>query len=394
MQMPVEHIMTGVSILIFSSILLSKVVSKLAVPALLVFLAIGMIAGSEGVGKIYFDDAYIAQLIGVIALAFIIFAGGFHTEWNKIRPILWKGIALSTVGVFITAITVGVFSYYLLDLSFQTCLLLGAIISSTDAAAVFSVLRSKNVNLKGTIAPLLEFESGSNDPMAVLLTVGMIKVILGADATKFTFIIFFIKQIAFGVVGGYLVGKLTVWVLQRIKLEYVGLYSVFVVSSVLITYGFIASIGGSGFLAVYVAGIMMSRAVFPYKAELKHFHDAIAWLMQIVMFVILGLLVFPSQLIGVIIPGLTIALFLMFVGRTMSVFTTLPFFRVPFSEEVLISWTGLRGAVPIVVATFPLMAEVPHAQFLFNIVFFIVLTSVLLQGTTITPLARFLKLNE
>lgn len=389
-----EYILSGTAILLILSILLSKLMSRFAIPALLVFLAIGMLAGSEGIGGLYFDNAWVAQFIGVVALAFIIFAGGFHTSWHSIKPILSKGIILSTLGVFITATLTGIFSYYVLNLPFMTCMLLGSIICSTDAAAVFSVLNSKNVNLKGYLSPLLEFESGSNDPMAVLLTIGCIQVILGADASKASFIIFFVKQLAFGTIAGYLMGRLTIIVMEKLKLEYEGLYPVFVIALVLITYGGTALIGGSGFLAVYIMGILMGKARFKHKKELMDFHDAAAWLMQIIMFLMLGLLVFPSQLVPVIIPGLIISGFLMFVARPISVLLPLGFSKMKFRELILTSWVGLRGSVPIVLATFPLMSKVLHAEKIFNLIFFIVLTSVIIQGTSIPIVAKWLKLDE
>jgi len=393
MEYSIEFIISAAALLLILSIVLSKLVSSLAVPALLVFLAIGMLAGSEGLGGIYFDNAWVAQFTGVLALVLIIFAGGFHTEWKNIQPILKKGSILSTIGVFITALLVGVFTHYAFDVPLLTCLLLGAIVSSTDAAAVFSVLRSKNVNLKGDLAPLLEFESASNDPMAVLLTVGVIQVTVGADAASFSFVLFFIKQLAIGAAAGFFMGKIIVIIMKKLHLEYTGLYPPLAIALVLITYGATALLEGSGFLAVYIVGLIMARNEFPHKKNLMHFHNGLAWLMQIVMFVILGLLVFPSRLKGIIVPGLAISAFLMLVARPVSVFLPLAFSKIKVREKVLISWVGLRGSVPIVLATFPLMAGVPDADIIFNVVFFIVLTSVLIQGTSIPIVAKLLKLD-
>jgi len=393
MEYSIEFIISAAALLLILSIVLSKLVSSLAVPALLVFLAIGMLAGSEGLGGIYFDNAWVAQFTGVLALVLIIFAGGFHTEWKNIQPILKKGSILSTIGVFITALLVGVFTHYAFDVPLLTCLLLGAIVSSTDAAAVFSVLRSKNVNLKGDLAPLLEFESASNDPMAVLLTVGVIQVTVGADAASFSFVLFFIKQLAIGAAAGFFMGNIIVIIMKKLHLEYTGLYPPLAIALVLITYGATALLEGSGFLAVYIVGLIMARNEFPHKKNLMHFHNGLAWLMQIVMFVILGLLVFPSRLKGIIVPGLAISAFLMLVARPVSVFLPLAFSKIKVREKVLISWVGLRGSVPIVLATFPLMAGVPDADIIFNVVFFIVLTSVLIQGTSIPIVAKLLKLD-
>ena len=394
MDQTTEYIIFAVAILLILSIALSKAVSRLALPALLVFLAIGMLAGSEGLGGIYFDNPSVAQFIGVLALSLIIFAGGFHTKWDSIRPVMWTGIALSTVGVLITALVVGTLSSYLFEMPFKYCLLLGAIVCSTDAAAVFSVLRSRKVNLKGSLAPLLEFESASNDPMAVLLTIGFIQVIMGADASSWMFVLFFIKQLVFGAVAGYLIGRIAIWLMHHFKLEYEGLYPPLLISLVLFAYSATALIGGSGFLAVYIAGIMMARSEFPRKKSLMEFHDGLAWMMQIMMFVILGLLVFPSELVKVAVPGLIISAVLMFVARPVSVFLPLVFSKsTSLRERTLISWVGLRGSVPIVLATFPLLAGVPYADVIFNVVFFIVLTSVLVQATSISFIARRLKLD-
>lgn len=393
MDHTIEYILCSVALLLILSVLISKIVSRFAVPALLVFLVIGMLAGSEGFGGIYFDNAWMAQFIGVVALIFIIFSGGFNTNWKGIQPIIKEGCILSTVGVFITALSVGLFSNYVLSLPLSTCLLLGAIISSTDAAAVFSVLRSKSVNLKGNLSPLLEFESASNDPMAVLLTIGMIQVIGGADAGKGDFILFLVKQLAIGASAGFFMGKFISVTMKRLHLEYEGLYPPLVIALVLVTYGVTAILGGSGFLAVYIAGIILGQHRFLHKESLLHFHEGLAWLMQITMFVILGLLVFPSRLVGVIKEGLIISVFLVLAARPLSVFLPLIFSKTTLREKVFVSWVGLRGSVPIVLATFPLMADVPHADKIFNMVFFIVLTSILIQGTSIPFVAKWLKVD-
>lgn len=349
-----------------------------------------MVAGSEGPGGIEFDDAWVAQLLGVIALAFIIFSGGLHSSWKSVSPVLWTGVSLSTIGVFLTAILVGLFVHYLLDFSILMALLLGAIVSSTDAAAVFSVMSSSGTKLKGSLKDLLEFESASNDPMAVILTLGFIHLLTNPEASIWSMVLLLIQQMVLGIVIGFMMGKAIVFTVNRLRLNFEGLYPVLTLALVIFTYGLTASIGGSGFLAVYIAGLILGGSDFIHKQSLTRFHDGLAWLMQITMFLILGLLVFPSRLLPIIVSGILISFFLIFIARPIGVFLSLPFGKINFKEKTFISWVGLRGAVPIILATFPLLAGVPKADILFNIVFFIVITSVLIQGTTIPLAAKLL----
>jgi cell volume regulation protein A len=393
MNIAIESILLGASVLLLISIITSRAFAKLGVPSLLLFLAIGMLAGSDGPGGIYFDDPWLAQSLGVVALVFILFAGGLDTNWASIRPVLGQGLALSTFGVFITALLVGIFATLVLGLSQLEGLLLGAIVSSTDAAAVFSVLRSKKITLKGHLKPLLELESGSNDPMAVFLTIGLIHLLQKPTAGMFTLVPMFIQQMAVGAVAGYAMGKVIVLILNRIRLEYDGLYPVLTLSLVLLTYGGTAWIGGNGFLAIYLAGLVMGNSNFIHKRSLLHFHDGLAWLMQIAMFLTLGLLVFPSRLVPVMGSSLLVAAFLMLVARPISVMASLSISKIRWPEKIMVSWVGLRGAVPIILATFPLLAGLPKAETIFNIVFFIVITSVLLQGASIPLVARWLKVD-
>jgi cell volume regulation protein A len=352
-----------------------------------------MFAGSEGPGGIEFDYPRLVQSLGVLALAFILFAGGLDTEWASVRQVVWGGVALSTLGVGLTAVLVAWFAVRILDFSVLEGLLLGSIVSSTDAAAVFAVLRSKNVSLKNPLNPLLELESGSNDPMAVFLTTGLITVVMNQGTSVMDLLPMFALQMPLGAALGWLMGKGIVLVLNKIRLEYDGLYPVLSLSLVLFTYGVTTTLGGNGFLAVYLAGLIMGNSLFVHKASLMRFHDGLAWLMQIVMFLTLGLQVFPSGIIPIIGIGLLISLFLMLIARPLSVFLTLAFSRMSLKEKTMISWVGLRGAVPIILGTFPLLAGVPKADMIFNLVFFIVLTSVLLQGTSLPLLARWLGLE-
>jgi len=392
--MNIEIILIGASLLLLISIFASKISDRFGIPALLLFLILGMLAGSDGPGGIYFDDPALAQSIGIIALILILFSGGLDTEWDKIRLVFKEGLILSTLGVLITAVVVGLFINLLLGLPMGTSLLLGAIVSSTDAAAVFSVLRSKGINLKGKIAPLLELESGSNDPMAIFLTIGLIQLIKQPDISPLSLISSFFIQMIIGAIMGYAMSWIILFLINKSKLGYDGLYPVMTLAMVFLVYGATNALGGNGFLSVYLVGIFLSRHNFIHKRSLIRFHDGIAWLMQIAMFLTLGLLVFPTRLTLILIPGLLIAICLMFIARPVSIFLALIPCRYQWREKLFISWVGLRGAVPIILATYPLLAGIPQSEMIFNVVFFVVLTSVLLQGTTIPHAARWLRVDE
>lgn len=387
---PIENILLAAAILLLLSIIASKASGRLGIPALLLFLIIGMLAGSEGPGGIYFDDPWITQLVGVAALVFILFDGGLSTEWNMIRPVLARGLALSTLGVLITAVSVGLFATFVLDFSILEGLLLGSIVSSTDAAAVFSILRSRDVQLKGKLEPLLELESGSNDPMAVFLTVGITQWILNPSGSLLDLVPLFLRQMLLGGLLGFIFGRVTAALVNRMNLGYQGLYPVLTIALVMLTYGATTSIGGNGFLAVYLAGLIMRKNDFLHRRSIMRFHEGMAWLMQIGMFLVLGLLVFPSELLPIMGIGLLISVVLILVARPLSIFLTLLPTKLGIREKALVSWVGLRGAAPIILATFPLVAGINRSDTIFNLVFFIVLTSVLLQGTTIIPVARLL----
>jgi len=393
MPIPIEYILLGVSLLVLLSVLASKVSDKFGVPALLLFLLIGMLAGAEGPGKIYFYDLWGAKSIGIIALIFILFSGGLETNWKEIKPILGPGIILSSAGVLLTTIILGCFLVFILHFSFLEGLLLGAIVSSTDATAVFSILRSRRVGLKGQLRPLLEFESGSNDPMAVFLTIGLIRVITNPAVPLVSLIPMFFLEMGIGAIVGFAMARLSIMIIERIRLEYSGLYPVLTTSLILLTYAISTVLKGNGVLAVYLAGIVLSSHDFIHKKTIRRFHEGIAWLMQIVMFLTLGLLVVPSQIIPVVKIGLLISLILMLIARPISVFLCLSPFRINLSKKAMISWVGLRGAIAIILATFPLIANIPHASMMFNLVFFVVLTSILIQGTSIPWLSKWLKVS-
>jgi cell volume regulation protein A len=381
------------ALLLLGGVLLSKTSSRFGVPGLLLFLGLGMLTGSEGLFGIEFDDVELARYVGVIALAFILFSGGLSTRWRDISPVLAPGIALASVGVLVSAVVLGLLASAILDIGRLEGMLLGGIIASTDAAAVFSILRSRGVQLTGRLRAMLELESGSNDPAAVFLTVGFIALIQDDGTTIADLAVSFVVQMSVGLVAGVLLARGAVLAINRLKLDFDGLYPVATFAFVLAVFELVTWVGGSGFLAAYVAGVTMSNASFLHKRSLIRFHDAVAWLMQIGMFVVLGLLVFPSDLLPVAGQALLVAGLLIFVARPVAALITLVPFRRPLREIGFVSWVGLRGAAPIILATFPVVAGIPNADTIFNVVFFVVLTSVLVQGTTIPLVARWLGLD-
>jgi potassium/hydrogen antiporter len=389
----IESILLIGSVLVLVSILVVRLSDNLGVPTLLLFILIGMLAGSEGPGGIYFDDAGLAQSIGIVALIFILFAGGLDTNWTEVQPVFRQAFSLATLGVLLTALAVGLFVSAVFHISLLSAMLLGAIVSSTDAAAVFSVLRSKQVSLKGQLKPLLELESGSNDPMAVFLTVGLVQLATLAESSIPGLFLGFVVQMGLGAAAGWASGKAMVLSINRIRIFHEGLYPVLALAMAVLVYSATTVIGGSGYLAVYICGMVAANGDFVQKKSLLRFFDGLAWLSQITMFLALGLLVFPSHIIPVIGIGVLASVFLMVVARPLSVFLSLSFSRVGVREKLFVAWVGLRGAVPIVLATFPLLAGIADAELIFNVVFFIVLTSALLQGWSIPLAARVLGLD-
>ena len=395
-----ENILLVGAILLFLSVLVGKTGAKFGVPALLLFLGVGMLAGSDGFG-IYFDSPQIAQFIGTVALCIILFSGGMDTHYREIKPILAPGVTLATLGVLMTTIITGLFIYslsYLLPGNFQLGLLesmlLAAVMSSTDSASVFSILRSKGISLKERLRPTLELESGSNDPMAYMLTILLIQVIeIGVIDWPHSIVLLFM-QLSIGAAAGFALGYAIVWIINRINVPNESLYPVLLFSCVFFVFAFTNLLQGNGYLAVYIAGLVVGNRKLMHKRSLTTFFDGFTWLFQIVMFLTLGLLVNPSELPAVAGVGLLVAIFMIVVSRPISVFACLlPFRRFTTRARVYISWVGLRGAVPIIFATYPLMsAEIPNARMIFNIVFFVTIVSLLVQGTTVSAMARWLGL--
>ncbi|MCF8714437.1 potassium/proton antiporter [Joostella atrarenae] len=390
MNLTIENILLVGSLLLLISILAGKTSYKFGVPTLLLFLGIGMLAGSDGIGGIHFDNPRLAQFIGVVSLNFILFSGGLDTNWKAIKPVIKEGIALSTLGVLLTAVSLGTFVYYVTDFTIYESLLLGSIVSSTDAAAVFSILRSKSLALKNNLRPTLELESGSNDPMAYVLTIAFLTLVINQDQSFLSIIPLFLQQMILGGLAGFGFGILSKLIINKVKLDFEGLYPVLVIALMFITFSATDFVGGNGFLAIYICAVYLGNQDLIHKKTILKMFDGLAWLMQIVLFLTLGLLVFPSQIIPYMGIGLLISLFLIVVARPIGVFISLMFFKMKLRRRFYISWVGLRGAVPIVFATYPLLAGVEKANMMFNIVFFISVTSIIIQGTTLSVVAKWL----
>lgn len=402
MDISTESFLLVGSVIIFTSIFVSKAGSKFGVPALLLFLIVGMFFGSDGLG-IQFYSMESAQAIGIVALSIILFSGGMDTSIAEIRPIIVPGILLATLGVILTALITGAFIYLIsgsaifsVALSFPLSILLASTMSSTDSASVFSLLRSQKMGLKNNLRPMLELESGSNDPVAYMLTIAMIGAVnSGQGISVWDIIIKFIIQLCVGALAGFAFGKLVVWVVNKIKLQNTSLYPILVLCFIFFIYSMTDLLRGNGYLAVYIAGIIVGNHRLVKKSETNTFLDGMTWLFQIIMFLLLGLLVNPHEMIEIAPFALLIAIFMILVARPVSVFLTLiPFRKISVRSKCFISWVGLRGAVPILFATYPVIAKVENSNLFFNIVFFITILSLIIQGTTIPKMAKALKLTE
>ena len=369
-------------------------------PALLLFLLVGMLFGSDGLG-LQFHNAKIAQFIGMVALSVILFSGGMDTKFKEIRPILSPGIVLSTVGVFLTALFTGLFIWYLSGMSWTnihfpliTSLLLASTMSSTDSASVFAILRSQKMNLKHNLRPMLELESGSNDPMAYMLTIVLIQFIQSDGMGTGNIIGSFIIQFLVGAAAGYILGKLAILILNKINIDNQSLYPILLLSFVFFTFAITDLLRGNGYLAVYIAGMMVGNHKITFRKEIATFMDGLTWLFQIIMFLMLGLLVNPHEMIEVAVVALLIGVFMIVIGRPLSVFLCLlPFRKITLKSRLFVSWVGLRGAVPIIFATYPVVANVEGSNMIFNIVFFITIVSLIVQGTSVSFVARLLHLS-
>ena len=388
------------SILLFVSIAVSKTSARFGVPTLLLFLIVGMLFGSDGLG-IQFNDMKDAQFVGMIALCIILFSGGMDTKFHEIKPVLAPGLVLSTVGVLLTAVFTGIFIWWLSGMqwsniyfTFLPSLLLASTMSSTDSASVFAILRSQKMNLKHNLRPMLELESGSNDPMAYLLTIVLIQLITAESNEAGAIVISVLQQFIFGGLIGYGTGKLAVYIINKLNLDNKSLYPIFMLAVVFFTFSVCDLFKGNGYLAVYISGMMIGNSKIANRKEISTFFDGLTWLFQIIMFILLGLLVNPREMLDVACVAMLIAGFMILIGRPLSVaLCLLPFRKITARSKLYISWVGLRGAVPIIFATYPVVANVEGADQIFNIVFFITLLSLILQGTTLPFFARKLGLS-
>lgn len=376
------------------AILATRLSSRLGVPALLLFLATGMLAGSDGPGGIWFDDPGLTWSFGVVALSLLLFSAGLDTEARVVRPVLAPGLVLASVGVAASAGLTAAFYTLAFDRPIGEGVLLGAIVSSTDAAAVFGILRTTGIRLRGRIQPLLEMESGSNDPVAIYLTLAATAALAGPSPAIGSVVLGMAAQMAIGLVVGIAGGRALAWSINRLRVGQEGLYPVFATALSFVVFGGTALAHGSAFVAVYVAGIVAGSGPLIHRRAIVRFHDAVAWLAQISMFVLLGLLVFPSRLPAVAGEGLAIAAFLLFVARPLSVLVSLTPFGFPLREQAMVAWVGLRGAVPIVLAAWPRVMGIEGSERIFDIVFFVVVVSVLVQGVTLPRVARWLGVAE
>ena len=396
-----ENILLIGAILIFCAIMISKTGYRFGIPTLLLFLLVGMGFGTDGLG-LEFNSAKDAQFIGMIALSIILFTGGMDTKLRDIKPVMAQGMILSTVGVLLTTLLTGGFIFWLSGFSSMniampilTSLLLAATMSSTDSASVFNLLRSQRMNLKENLKPMLELESGSNDPMAYMLTIALIQVIASDSGFDLGLLVKdLLVQFFVGGVMGYAFGRLAVWLINKVNLSNSSLYPILLLSLVFITFTITDLLHGNGYLAVYILGVIVGNARLVFRKEINTFMNGLTWFSQIVMFLSLGLLVNPHEMLGVSVSAMLIGLFMIFVARPLTVvLCLLPFRQMTFKAKCFVSWVGLRGAVPIIFATYPVVSEIPGSQVIFNIVFFITLLSLIFQGVTIAPVAKWLGLD-
>lgn len=400
--MSLELILLGLSVLFLLSIMAGKASSKFGVPALLLFLLVGMLCGSDGLG-IQFEDIYVAQTIGTVALCIILFSGGMDTKISEIKPVAAQGLVLATVGVALMSLITGVLVWFIMGWTMEAAgiglmasLLLASTMSSTDSASVFAILRSKGLHLKNNLRPTLELESGSNDPMAYILVLVFMDIVKAGTTPSVWYVLGMIAmQLCIGLLAGFAFGKLAVWAINRIKIDNSSLYPILVFTFCIFIFSATYFMKGNGYLAVYVGGLIIGNSSFQHKRSTMGFFNGLTWLFQLLMFLTLGLLVNPHELLDVWLPGLIISVVMIFVSRPISVLLSLlPFRKIALRDKIYVSWCGLRGAVPIIFAILPLAADVPHARLIFNIVFFCTLVSLLVQGTSLPIVAKWLKLDD
>ncbi|WP_346912443.1 potassium/proton antiporter [Clostridium sp.] len=370
----------------------SKVLYKFGVPMLLIFIILGMLFGSDGVVGIYFDNYELTRELCSFGLVFIMFYGGFGTNWKEAKPVARESILMSTFGVIITSGLTGLFCYFVLKTSLLEGMLIGSIVGSTDAASVFSILRSQKLNLKGEIASILEVESGSNDPIAYMLTLIVLTLMNNGGISSIVPKV--IAQIIFGILIGVILSKITIYIMRNANFEVDGFYTIFITAIAILSYALSEWVGGNGYLSVYIAGIIIGNSKIPHKRSLVHFFDGVSWIMQIMLFFILGLLAFPSELPSVIGSSILISIFMIIIARPIATFSVLSWFKIPFKQQLFVSWVGLRGAASIVFAIYAITSGIPLENDIFHTIFFIALLSVAIQGTLIPKVARKLDLVD
>lgn len=374
------------------SITASKVLYKFGVPILLVFIVLGMLFGSDGIVGIYFANYSLTNELCSIALVLIMFYGGFGTNWKVAKPSLKPALLMSTVGVIITTLLTGIFVSLILKVSILEGLLTGAVVASTDAASVFAILRSQKLNLKGSLASLLEVESGSNDPTAYMLTIAILTLMSSGSASGLIFII--LKQVIFGILVGAILAKISVYILRNVDFEIKGFDTIFLTAIAIFAYALSEWLGGNGYLSVYLAGVIIGNSKIPHKKNLFYYFDGVSWIMQIALFFLLGLLSFPSKFNTVIGISMTISMFLVFIARPVATFLILKPFGYSRNEKLFVSWVGLRGAASLVFAIYAMTYGVKIENDIFHIIFFVALFSVAIQGTLIPILAKKLDLVD
>ena len=395
-NLPVEGVLLVGSILVFLGILTSKISSLWGIPVLLTVLTMSMLAGSDGIGHIAFNDPYAAQILGSITLSIILFHGGLDTKFSEVKNVLGPGLILSTLGVLLTTVILGIIIYFINDFSLYESMLMGTIVASTDAAAVFSILKSFNLKLKNNLKPILELESGSNDAMAYFLMIFFISLIRNnIKLSVLGCITIFFQEMIIGGLLGICMGIAIKYIVINIKLNNEAFYPSITLAMMIFTYSFTNFIHGNGFLSVYIAGIILGKEEFVRKERLLWFFSSMSWGMQMIMFIVLGLLVFPKQIPQIAIEGMFISIALMFIARPLSVFISFAFHKnFSINDKLFLSWVGLRGATSIVFATFPMIYQLNNSNKMFNIVYFVVISSAVLQGMTIPFMARKLNLIE
>ena len=391
-----EHnlIFFAIGLLLIGSVFLSMFTSKIGIPTLVVFLVIGISLDTSNLISSTVHNYELVQTISIFALIMIMFSGGLDTEVKLMKPIVKPGLSLSTVGVVITAFIIGIVVHLMLGLDLMLSLLLGSIISSTDAAAVFSIFKTQNMKIKNNLDSMLELESGTNDPMAYILVISFIELITVPNLAISTLVIHFIQSLVLGVIFGFVLGKFFAKILAKIHLAVDGLYPVLLLSTAILSFSVSEFVGGNGFLAVYLAALIIGNSNIKNKESQMSFFEGFAWLMQVALFILLGVFTTPSELFSVLIPAVFISILIIFVARPIAVLISLAPFNVDVNSKAFVSWAGIKGAVPIVFAFYPLVYQIPGANLMFNIVLVTTCISVLLQGSTLKFMAKRFNLLE